>query len=309
MNKFQANICLITVTMLWATEPIFTANLPHSLPSIAAIAMVSGIAATILFICFYKRVIANFSKSMLKDAMHLMVLEAASLYGAHELMHGGGVVSCIFLLQINVVVSPFILMLHGVKIPFKKWIGTIIIFIGIIYTVSHYRISFHLIDVVIFFSIARALWIVRTHRIAPKYDVLSLSCVSELVLFLFTFAIWLCVEPKTFFAIDYTPDILCSIFACGYFLTGLSTIINYYAQRGTTATTASIIYSMDILFTLLSFSYFPSIIMRDVYIGPVAITGCTIVILGQIVSLMPWKLTYRFFKYASRKVHLENQGT
>jgi hypothetical protein len=50
MNKFQANICLVCVTLLWSTEVIIYACIPDSVVPFATTSITSMIGAALLFI-------------------------------------------------------------------------------------------------------------------------------------------------------------------------------------------------------------------------------------------------------------------
>ena len=59
MNKLQANICLVCVTLLWSTEVIIYACIPDSVIPFATTAITSLIGAALLFLCFFKRIKAS----------------------------------------------------------------------------------------------------------------------------------------------------------------------------------------------------------------------------------------------------------
>ena len=52
MNKLQANLCLICVTMLWSTEVIIFACIPDDVVPFATTSITNIIGALLLFLCF-----------------------------------------------------------------------------------------------------------------------------------------------------------------------------------------------------------------------------------------------------------------
>ena len=56
MNKLQANLCLLCVTLLWSTEVIIFAVIPDSVEPFATTAITSLIGGALLCLCFFKRI-------------------------------------------------------------------------------------------------------------------------------------------------------------------------------------------------------------------------------------------------------------
>ena len=59
MNKMQAAICLLSVTIIWASELIVLYSIPESVEPIATTCMTKTIGALLLFICFSRRILAE----------------------------------------------------------------------------------------------------------------------------------------------------------------------------------------------------------------------------------------------------------
>ena len=74
MNKLQANLCLICVTLCWSTEVIIFACIPNDIVSFATTAITNAIAAIILSACFFKRVKAELKRSTKKLLLRCLLL-------------------------------------------------------------------------------------------------------------------------------------------------------------------------------------------------------------------------------------------
>lgn len=92
MNKLQANICLICVTLCWSTEVIIFSCIPNNVLPFATTFITSAIAAVILGVCFFKRIKNEMKlagKKILLRCIFLGVLKAGYdilfLYGIKSL--------------------------------------------------------------------------------------------------------------------------------------------------------------------------------------------------------------------------------
>ena len=55
MNKLQANICLLCVTMIWSAEVMILSYIPNGIMPFAVSSMTNLIGAALLFMCFSGR--------------------------------------------------------------------------------------------------------------------------------------------------------------------------------------------------------------------------------------------------------------
>ena len=80
MNRLQANLCLICVTLCWSTEVIIFACIPDDVLPFATSFITSAIAAAILAACFFRWIAVEMKragKEILLRCLLLGVLKAA----------------------------------------------------------------------------------------------------------------------------------------------------------------------------------------------------------------------------------------
>ncbi len=63
MNRLQANLCLLCVTLCWSAEVVLYACIPDSVPAFATTAVTAFAGALLLFVPFRDRVAAELKAS------------------------------------------------------------------------------------------------------------------------------------------------------------------------------------------------------------------------------------------------------
>lgn len=135
MNKLQANLCLICVTLCWSTEVIIFSCIPDGILPFATTVITSGIASVILSVCFFKRIrqeMTRNGKKLLLRCLLLGVVKAAYdilfLYGLNYFDVSTGA----FTFCITVVVLPVILLTMRKDVNKKTWASVILVLTGIV---------------------------------------------------------------------------------------------------------------------------------------------------------------------------------
>ncbi len=76
------------------------------------------------------------------------------------------------------------------------------------------------------------------------------------------------VEPRTVFALSYSTEMLSSIFVYSYFICAFATVMNIFAQKQASARTASVIYSLEIVFSTIFSATLPPILVDRITLTP-----------------------------------------
>ena len=80
MNRLQANLCLLCVTLCWSAEVIIYACIPADVPAFATTCVTSLIGAMLLGICFSRRIAAEYrrnSRLLMRRIAALSVMNTA----------------------------------------------------------------------------------------------------------------------------------------------------------------------------------------------------------------------------------------
>ena len=102
---------------------------------------------------------------------------------------------------------------------------------------------------------------------------------------LISFFIWLPLQPATFAAINWTGTTIASLAVYAYFVVGFAQVLNFFAQRRTTPTDATILYSMEIVFSVIWSAFLPPSLIDRVPLTVPVIIGVLFVVAGNIIVI------------------------
>ena len=291
MNRLQANLCLICVTLCWSSEVIIFACIPSDVLPFATTFITSSIAAIILGLCFFKRIkkeMKRAGKEIILRCLMLGILKAAYdimyLYGIKYFDVSTGA----FTFSITVVVLPVILLTMRKNVGKKTLISVAFVVSGIVIalgsTISGTQLPGLLL--MIFGCTIRAIFIVKLNDFAKKYDSITLSVWISVVGAVISFIIWIIIQPSTFAAIPWSGTIIASLFIYAYFIVAFAQTLNIFAQKRATAAEATIIYSLEIVFSLIWGAVLPETLIERVIPSPFHIIGAVLIIVGNLVEII-----------------------
>ena len=294
MNKLQANLCLVCVTFLWSTEVIIYACIPESVFPFATTAITNLIGAVLIFLCFFKRIKAELSrggKKLLLRALLLSVLNCS-----YNVMYQYGldffdVSTGAFTLSMTVVILPVILLMRKKNVDKKTWITALLVLIGIAFS---YAGKIESINTYGFLTLVvgcmiRAFYIIKLNNCAREHDPVTLSGLISLFVGVISYVIWLVFQPATFGAVEWNSQIIASLFIDAYFIVVFAQTLNIFAQRRANAATATVIYSLEIVFSLIWGLTLPSNLVDPITPDVFMLVGAAFVILGNIAETIDFK--------------------
>ena len=291
MNRLQANLCLICVTLCWSSEVIIFACIPSDVLPFATTFITSSIAAIILGLCFFKRIkeeMKRAGKEIILRCLMLGILKAAYdimyLYGIKYFDVSTGA----FTFSITVVVLPVILLTMRKNVGKKTLISVAFVVSGIVIALGSTITGTQLpgLLLMIFGCTIRAIFIVKLNDFAKKYDSITLSVWISVVGAVISFIIWIIIQPSTFAAIPWSGTIIASLFIYAYFIVAFAQTLNIFAQKRATAAEATIIYSLEIVFSLICGAVLPETLIERVIPSPFHIIGAVLIIVGNLVEII-----------------------
>ena len=291
MNRLQANLCLICVTLCWSSEVIIFACIPSDVLPFATTFITSSIAAIILGLCFLKRIkkeMKRAGKEIILRCLMLGILKAAYdimyLYGIKYFDVSTGA----FTFSITVVVLPVILLTMRKNVGKKTLISVAFVVSGIVIALGSTITGTQLpgLLLMIFGCTIRAIFIVKLNDFAKKYDSITLSVWISVVGAVISFIIWIIIQPSTFAAIPWSSTIIASLFIYAYFIVAFAQTLNIFAQKRATAAEATIIYSLEIVFSLIWGAVLPETLIERVIPSPFHIIGAVLIIVGNLVEII-----------------------
>ncbi|MBO4897808.1 MAG: DMT family transporter [Clostridia bacterium] len=294
MNKLQANLCLLCVTLCWSTEVIIYACIPDAVSPYAINCLTSAIGAALLIAAFWKRIKEAFKthgKGLLKACIWLGVLDAAYntmyIYGLNDFDVSTGA----FTISMTAVVLPVILLSMRQKTDLNTWISAVLVLIGIfvsyIGNVSIGQAAGFLL--LLGGCIIRAVYIIEVNRFAKKYDPLSMSTIMCVLIAVMSFGFWFAGDKHTFASIEWSRQLIASIFIYSYFIVAFAQTLNFFAQRRTTPANATVVYSLEIVFSIIWGMILPASLVDPVKLSPYIVIGALFVVAGNLVVLLDFK--------------------
>ncbi len=294
MTKLQANLCLLCVTMCWSTEVIIFACIPGSVPGFATTCITSAIGSAILIASFYKRIAEAIRKSGKKLILSCLLLSI--LNGAYNTMYIYGlkdfdVSTGAFTISMTVVVLPVILLSLRRRVELHTWLSAGMVLIGITLSLIG---KVHIGQMTGFLLVlggclTRAVYIVFVNRFAREHDPLAVSALMTGMVAITSFGMWYFVEPRTFAAIEWNKQIIASLFIYSYFIVAFAQTINFFAQRRATAASSTVIYSLEIVFSIIWGLVLPASIIDPVPLTLSTAIGALFVVAGSLIELVDFK--------------------
>ena len=294
MNRLQANLCLVCVTLCWSTEVIIFACIPDNILPFATTVITSGIAALILFACFFKRIrqeTAKFGKKLLLRCLLLGVLKTAYdvlfLYGLEYFDVSTGA----FTFSITVVVIPVILLTLRKKVNKKTWVSVILVLSGIVCALGSSLYNTQITGLLIMFigCTVRAFFIVKLNEYAKEHDPVTISAWISVIVTAIAFGIWVVLQPATFAAIPWSGTVVASLFIYSYFIVAFAQTLNIFAQKRATATGATIIYSLEIVFSLIWSYTLPETLIDRAVPSLSHVVGALFIVAGSLIEILEFK--------------------
>ena len=294
MNRLQANLCLICVTLCWSTEVIIFSCIPDSVLPFATTFICNAIATVVLAACFFKRIKREMSKSSKKILLKCLLLgvlncayNALYMYGLKSFDVSTGA----FTFSMTVVVLPVVLLTMRKSVGVKTWISVALVLSGIVIALggSLTQIPYAGLLFMLLGCIIRSVFIVKLNDFAREHDSITLSVFISAFVAVICFVIWFVLQPSTFATIPWSSTIIASLFIHAYFIVAFAQTLNIFAQRRATATESTIIYSLEIVFSLIWGAVLPENLVDRAIPTPFHIIGAVLIVAGSLVEIIEFK--------------------
>lgn len=292
MNSLQANICLMCVTLCWSTEVIIYACIPDTVPPFATTCLTSIAGAIILLLAFFKRIVAEVRKPGSRIVLHCLLLGVLNcaynvlyLYGLKYFDVSSGA----FTLSMTAVILPVILFTIKKKVQLKTWISAAFVFNGILFAVGNTVSIGQFWGVVLTGTgcIIRAVFIILLNRFSTSDDPVSSSVFISGFVGAISAGLWLLTDPAGFSDIPWNTRIVASLSIYSYFMVAFAQTLNIFAQKKSTPANATIIYSMEIIFSVIWGMVLPGSLITRTVLTPWIVIGVILVVLGNLIEIIP----------------------
>lgn len=291
MNKLEASFVLLSVTFFWGIQYMFLGNIPDGISTFAFLTLTNAIGFVLVASVFYKEFLRITKKLVWKS-----FLTAVLLFGFNVLLTMGSrameTSTASFLAAAYIIFIPGVMVVFGKKIYRRNVIGVLMALFGIFLAtgigaggggglLGLNRGIFFLLGADIFFAV----YIVVLEELAGDLSPVLLSMGQMFFGALFGLSGWLVVQPETIVNLPMAPQFWASVLVIAVFIRGFTTVMQVYAQRYVAALNASLIFSTEIIFTMISMQFLPVLLGEAG--EPLTVTkvcGCLSIIVGALVS-------------------------
>ncbi len=290
MNHFQANLCLLCVTFCWSTEVIIFACIPDGVSPFATTCITSLVGGALLLLAFFRRIRAALARDRRTQLLRCLFLSVLNC--AYNLLYQFGlkdfdVSTGAFTLCLTVTILPLVMFFQRTRVERKTWISSGLVLAGILCAilgvVTREQLPGFLI--ITLGCVIRAVYILKLNQYARAHDPVVLSAGISVIVGGMSFALWCGDQPGTFAAIPWSPAVVASLAIYAYFIVAFAQTLNVFAQRRATPSGATIIYAMEIVFSVLWGAFLPASLIAPVAVTPQLLVGLVFVVVGNLVEL------------------------
>lgn len=291
MNRLQANLCLLCVTLCWSAEVVLYACIPAGVPAFATTCVTSLAGAALLAVPFRRRVAAALREGGWRFA--LAGLGLAALSAAYNTLYLFGmksldVASGAFTFSMTVVVLPVVLLTMRRRVAAETWISVALVLAGILLALGS---SVRATDapglaVLVAGCLLRAVLIVLMSDLVKRRDPIAVAVLLEGFAGLLSLGGWIAEDPRLFAGLPASRMLVATWAIYAYFIVAFATTVNVFAMRRTTAANATVVYALEIVFSLVWGALLPAGIVERVALTPRIALGAALVVAGTLAEIL-----------------------
>jgi drug/metabolite transporter (DMT)-like permease len=291
MNRLQANLCLLCVTLCWSAEVVLYSCLPAGMPAFATTAVTSLAGAALLAFPFRRRIAAALREGRVRlvlSGLGLAALSAAYntifLFGVKSL----DVASGAFTFTMTVVVLPVVLLTMRRRVELGTWLSGGLVLAGIVLALGSTlgAEDAPALGVLGVGCLLRAVHIVLLADVAKKYDPLVVGFLLEGFAGVIAFGGWIVEDPRLFAGFPLTRTVVAAWAIYAYFIVAFATTLNVLAIRRVGPANATVIYALEIVFSLAWGALLPAGIVEHIAMTPRIALGAVLVVAGSLAEIL-----------------------
>lgn len=294
MNRLQANLCLLCVTLCWSAEIILFACIPAGVPAFATTCATTCAGAALLAVPFRRRVAAALRSGTWKlPATALLLAALSSAYNTLFLVgvKSFDVASGAFTFCMTVVVLPVVLLSLRRRVAPGTWLSVVLVLSGICLALGPALRRTHLPGLAIMGAgcLLRAVQIVLLADLVKKHDPIAVAVLVQGFSGLLAMGGWAVQDPRLFAGLPFSRALVASWALYAYFVVAFAQCLNVFAMRRVTAANATVVYSVEIVFSLLWGVLLPEGIVERVVLTPTVILGALLVVAGSVAEIADFR--------------------
>ena len=290
MNRFQANLCLICVTLCWASEVVIYACIPEGVSEFATMCVSSFMGTALLLVPFWRRVVDTVRKSGWRFLASMLLIAVLSVvYNQHFIagLRSFDVVEGAFAYCLTVITTPFVMLVMRRRIPLWTWISVAIVSAGILLVLVPSLCAANAMGLVVILvgSVLCSVVTVLLVDLVRKYDPLAVASVREGFVAAIALGTWYFVDHRLFAGVPASKTLFAAWAVYTYFIVVLALVLNVFAMRRVSAANATVVYSLQVVFSLALGVLLPAGVVDHVELTPRVLVGAALVVVGSLVEI------------------------
>ena len=294
MNRLQANLCLLCVTLCWSAEVVLYACIPKGVPAFATSCATSLAGAALLFVPFRLRVVSAVRTGgwrLVGAGLLLAVLSACYTTLFLIGMKSFDIASGAFTFSMTVVVLPVVLLSMRRHVGAGTWRSVALILAGIVLALGPSVRAAQAAGLGVMGAgcLLRAVLIVLLVDLVKKHDPIVVAILLEFFAGLVSLAGWFAEDPRLVAGLPVSRTLIAAWAIYAYFIVAFAQTLNVFAMRRVTAANATIVYSTEIVFSLIWGTVLPATVVERVDITPFVAVGAAFVVAGSIAEIADFR--------------------
>ena len=272
-------------------EVVLYACIPEGIPSFATACVTSFVGAFLLFAAFHRRALTALRSDGRRLTLGTASLAALSaLYNTMFLcgLKSFDITSGAFTFCMTVVILPVVLLSFRRRIGLETLLSVVLVGVGIILALGPSLHGEQLPGLALMGGgcLMRAVFIVIMTEMAKKYDPLAIAIVLELFTGVFSLFGWLWQDPHLFFSLPLSRTLIAAWTIYSYFIEAIALGLNILALKHVTATNATVVYSLEIVFSIIWGVVLPASVVTPVHLTPTVVLGAVLVLCGSLAEII-----------------------
>ena len=279
------------MTLCWAAEVVIYACIPDGVSEFATVCVTSLFGTMLMFVPFWRRVLAAVRKGgwrFLLAVLWVAVLSAA--YNSHFIagLKFFDVIEGAFGTNMTVITMPFVMLAMRRHVTRGTWLSVAIVSTGILLVLVPSLCAANTAGLVVLMvgCVLCSLVTILLADLVRKHDPIAVAVVREGLTAAIAFATWFLHDRRLFAGLPVSKSLFAAWACYTYFVVVLSLVLNVFAMRRVSAANATIIYSLQVIFTLLLGLALPAGIVEHFELTPRVLVGAGLVVVGSLVEII-----------------------
>ena len=285
MTKTESNILLFSITLCWASSYIFIKSMPPELSTFAYLTLITGIAALLLVVVFFRQ-LKQVRLGTVKSAFVLSLILTVTLLAEKKGVELLPSSNASFLAALTILVVPLLMLLFRKKPTTNNMVGATVIVLGLCLT-NRFSLSAFLNRGTVFMLVScfcAAVYIIAADRYTKRENPLLIGVLQMVFTALLGFVLWLLENPRTFFTINYTNELLSSIFIMAFFTKAYAYIVLMFSQKYADPMSVTVIAATEPVVTLFLAVLIPVAYGNQETLNIFSLCGAMMITAGAVIA-------------------------